>query len=63
MEGGSMSEQYRDQFSNATDELASKSAYVCKDCNKQYSKSEADEKKHSCCGRAMTELLQEGYGP
>jgi hypothetical protein len=63
VKGDNMSEQYKDRFSKATEEITKKSVYLCKSCNKNYSCAEAEEKKHSCCGRAMTELIQEGFGP
>lgn len=40
-----MSEQYSDRFSEATEELEGKSAYICKSCNRRYSSKEAKEKK------------------
>ena len=58
-----MSEQYSDRFSEATEELDGKSAYICKSCNRQYSSKEAKEKNLNCCDRTMTELLKESFGP
>jgi transcription initiation factor IIE alpha subunit len=61
--GGEMSDKYKDRFSNAERELSEKSAFVCESCNTKYSKSDAEKKGTTCCGRTMTELLQQGFGP
>jgi len=58
-----MSKQYHDRFSNAEDELSEKSAFVCESCNKKYSRKAAEKQDKSCCGRTLTELLQESFGP
>ncbi len=58
-----MSEQFGDRFSEATQEREEKSAYVCKSCNTRYSHKEAKKKNLDCCGRTMSELLQESFGP
>ena len=58
-----MSKQYKDEFTQAEKELSEKSAYVCKNCNKTYKKEDAVKKDLTCCGRTLTELLQEGFGP
>lgn len=58
-----MSQKYHDEFSEAEKNLTEKSAYVCKSCNTKYGKEEAAQKGKTCCGRTMTELLQEGFGP
>lgn len=58
-----MSEEYKDRFSEAEKELSEKSAFVCVSCKTKYSKTEADKQDNSCCGRTLTELLQEGFGP
>jgi len=58
-----MSEQYKDRFSDATKELEEKAAYICRSCNKLYSIEDAQDNNLSCCGRTMTELVREGFGP
>ena len=58
-----MSEEYKDKFTEASKDLQDKSGYVCKTCDTKYSKKEAQEKANTCCGRSLTELLQEGFGP
>jgi len=58
-----MSDKYHDRFSEAEKELSEKSAFKCESCNTEYTKSAAEQKKNTCCGRTMTELLQEGFGP
>jgi hypothetical protein len=58
-----MSEQYRDRFSNVTKELEEKAAYICRSCNKLYSIEDAEDNRLSCCGRTMTELVSESFGP
>ena len=58
-----MSDQYKDRFSDATDELTEQSAYVCKSCNKKYKREDAAKQDMSCCGRTLTELVQESFGP
>lgn len=58
-----MTDQYKDRFTKATEELPEKSAFVCKGCNKQYNKEEAKKKDMSCCDRSLTELMQESFGP
>lgn len=58
-----MSEQYKDRFSNAEEEQQEKSAFVCESCNKKYTDKEAKDKMMNCCGRTLTGLLQEGFGP
>ncbi|HKJ04591.1 MAG TPA: hypothetical protein VJ974_03255 [Geopsychrobacteraceae bacterium] len=58
-----MSKKYADRFSEAEKELKEKSAFVCESCNTKYSKKEVEEKNNICCGRTVTELLQEGFGP
>ena len=58
-----MSDKYKDRFSDAEAELSDKSAFKCEGCNTEYTKAAAKEKKNTCCGRTMTELLQEGFGP
>lgn len=58
-----MSGEYKDRFSEATEELPEKNAFFCKTCNTKYSKKDAEKKELSCCNRTLTELLQEGFGP
>jgi len=58
-----MSKQYKDQFTKASDELPKKNAFVCQSCKNTYNKEEAEKKDMSCCGRTLTELMQEGFGP
>ena len=58
-----MSDEYKDRFSEASKELPEKSGYVCESCKTKYNKDEAKEKEHSCCGRSMKELVEEGFGP
>jgi len=58
-----MTDKYKDRFSDAEKELSEKSAFECKSCNTKYSKPDAEKKENTCCGRTMTELLQEGFGP
>jgi len=58
-----MSDEYKDRFSKAESELSEKSAFVCVSCKTKYSKTDADKKGLECCGRTMTELLQESFGP
>ncbi len=58
-----MSQKYKDRFTEATNELQEKSAYICKTCNKKYQKEEVVKKDMICCGRTLTELLQESVGP
>ena len=57
-----MSEKYHDKFSDASKELEEKSAYVCENCKKKYTKKEAEKHNRECCGRTMKELLQESFG-
>ncbi len=58
-----MSKQYHDRFSSAEEEQQEKSAFVCENCNTRYSKKEAKDKMMNCCGRSLTGLLQESFGP
>ncbi|WP_155005965.1 hypothetical protein [Pelobacter seleniigenes] len=58
-----MSDQYKDQFSEAIEEEAEHSAFLCTACNTKYPKAEAKKKDMTCCGRTMTELLKESFGP
>ncbi len=58
-----MSKEYTDRFSDAEKELQEKNAFKCDSCNTSYTKQEAKKKDMSCCGRSLTELLQEGFGP
>jgi uncharacterized protein YbaR (Trm112 family) len=57
-----MSEQYKDRFSKATEELEEKAAYICKSCNRLYRIEDAENNNLSCCGRTMTEQLRKGFG-
>lgn len=54
---------YDDRFTKATKEQTEKSAFVCKTCNQTYDKQQAENQKMTCCGRTLTELLQESFGP
>jgi len=58
-----MSKQYKDNFTKAESELSEKSAFICESCKKSYKKEEAVKKDLTCCGRTLTELMQEGFGP
>ncbi len=58
-----MAKEYKDRFSEAEKELQDKNAFVCLSCNKKYPKKEAAKHEHSCCGRTMKELIEEGFGP
>jgi len=58
-----MSDKYKDKFSDAEKELSEKSAFECASCKTKYTKPAAEKKANTCCGRTMTELLQEGFGP
>lgn len=58
-----MSDTYKDRFSDAEKELSEKSAFKCESCNTKYTPADAKQKGHTCCGRTMSELLQEGFGP
>ena len=58
-----MSDTYKDEFSDAEKELSEKSAFKCESCNTAYTRKDAKQKENICCGRTMTELLQEGFGP
>ena len=58
-----MSKKYVDRFSEAEKELKEKSAFECVSCKTKYSKKEVDQKGNTCCGRTITELHQEGFGP
>jgi len=58
-----MSDTYKDEFSDAEKELSEKSAFKCESCNTTYTRVDAKQKGKTCCGRTMTELLQEGFGP
>lgn len=49
-----MSNQYKDEFSDAETELDEKSAYVCDSCNAKYKKEEAQKRGNTCCGRTVT---------
>ncbi len=40
-----MSEQYNDKFSEASQELEDKSAFICKSCNRKYDKKTEKKKK------------------
>ena len=61
--GATMSDQYKDRFSEASKEAQDKSGYVCVSCKTKYNKDEAKKKDLSCCGRSMKELVEEGFGP
>jgi len=58
-----MSKQYKDQFSKASEELPKKNPFVCESCKKTYKKEDAKKHDMACCGRTLTELMQEGFGP
>lgn len=58
-----MSKDYTDRFSDAESELQEKSAFVCELCNKKYKKSDAKKQEMACCGRTLSEIHQEGFGP
>ncbi|HEX9776875.1 MAG TPA: hypothetical protein VGA63_01915 [Geopsychrobacteraceae bacterium] len=58
-----MSEQYKDKFSEATEELPEKSAFICESCNRKYHHKEAEKKEGSCCGRPLRQLVKESFGP
>ena len=55
--------EYKDRFSDASEEQRKKSAFVCESCKTEYSKEDAKKKGQTCCGRSMKELVQEGFGP
>ena len=55
--------EYKDRFSDASEEQSKKSAFVCESCKTEYSKEDAKKKGQTCCGRSMKELVQEGFGP
>lgn len=58
-----MSKEYTDKFTEPEKEQQEKSAFVCKSCNTLYSKENAQKQQMECCGRTLTELLQESFGP
>lgn len=58
-----MSDKYSDRFSDETKEQPEKSAFECETCKTKYGREEAKKKDMSCCGRTLTELMQEGFGP
>lgn len=58
-----MSNQYKDRFTEAEKEQHNKSAFVCESCKKSYKKEDAEKQNMSCCGRTLTELMQESFGP
>ncbi len=58
-----MSGDYKDRFTEADKEQQDKSAFVCESCKTRYSSDEAKSKDMACCGRTMSELHQEGFGP
>ncbi|HKJ05759.1 MAG TPA: hypothetical protein VJ974_09195 [Geopsychrobacteraceae bacterium] len=57
-----MSNQYKDRFSEGTEDLPDKSAFVCSYCKKKYKREEAEGKKMTCCNRTLKEYLQESFG-
>ncbi len=58
-----MSTTYKDKFSEASEELQTKSGFVCEICKTTYHKEDAVKKDMSCCGRTLKELVQESFGP
>jgi predicted metal-binding protein len=58
-----MSTKYSDRFTEASNELQDKNAFVCETCKKTYFKDEAVKREMTCCNRTMKELLQESFGP
>lgn len=58
-----MSTNYKDKFSEASEELQDKSGFVCETCKTTYHKKDAVKKDMSCCGRTLKELVQESFGP
>jgi len=58
-----MSEEYKDRFTEADKEQQNKSAFYCESCNKKFDKATAESQKIECCGRTLTELLEESFGP
>jgi len=58
-----MSSEYKDRFTEAEKEQQEKSAFYCESCNKKFDKAEAKKQDMSCCGRTLTELLEESFGP
>jgi predicted metal-binding protein len=58
-----MSEQYKDRYSKAAEELSEKNAFICESCQKKYDKEEAEKKSRTCCGKTLTEHMKEGSGP
>lgn len=60
--GANMSEQYKDRYSKAAEELSEKNAFICESCQKKYDKEEAEKKSRTCCGKTMTEQMKESSG-
>ena len=58
-----MSEEYKDRFSDAAENQQEKSAFICQSCKKRYDREGAKKSEMTCCGRTLTELMQEGFGP
>lgn len=58
-----MSEQYKDRFSKAAEELSEKNAFSCESCQKKYDREEAEKKSRTCCGKTMTEHSEKGSCP
>lgn len=52
-----------DRFSKATKEQEERSVFICTSCKNRYNRKDADEKELECCGRTLTELTQEAFGP
>jgi len=58
-----MSSEYKDRFSEAEKEQQEKSAFYCESCNKKFGKTAAEKKDMLCCGRTLTELMEQSFGP
>jgi len=58
-----MTGQYTDRFSDAEKELTEKSAFICEGCNTKYQRKEAEKRDMACCGRTLSELVKESFGP
>ena len=53
--------EYKDKFSEASQEQQDKSAFICEHCKTKYTKQQVEEKDNSCCGRTVKELHQESF--
>ena len=59
--GGTIVATAQRSFSEVTEELVEKEAYICRNCNKPYRIEDA--KNNKLCFRTMNELLREGFAP